>query len=337
MTLLRPAFRLSIGDQRIDTVAEPLASTVVDLTVLLDMSAAADRFEIVLGRVGSFAPARDDEATIELGYADEGEELVQVMHGIVDEVDARAERVRIVGFGAAALLSRNFAEKAFRDMAAAAIVRDLADRAGIGVVRSGSSETLPYYVVDSRRSFLAHMVDLADLTGFDIYLDTDDAIVFEPFANGQKVHPLRYARDVLDFVVERTTPLAGSVEAWGESPGASAGKQSWSWLTKDFAPRKGSAGSGAPFLLLERSALRTAEAAQRAADAAMTRILRRRLRGCIAVLGNPGVRLGDAIRLEDMRADDLNASFQVRAVRHSLNKRQGFVTEIGFQAIGASA
>jgi phage protein D len=173
---------------------------------------------------------------------------------------------------------------------------------------------------------------LAELTGFNLYCDTENGLIFESFGNGQEVYPLDYAEDVLDYRFERSTAHAERVEAWGESPGSSAGAESWSWLTKDFEPRRGSAGTGTPLRLLEHAALRTKETAQRAADALLKRVQDATLRGEVTILGNPGVNLGDSIRLQGMPDDDLNATWQVRGVRHRLTKSLGFLTTMRVHA-----
>ena len=335
MSLLRPAFRLTIGGQRIDSAGAPLSNTVTAVDVQLSMDPMrADQAVITAGQVGELTPAPDDEATVELGYADEGQDIVQVIAGTVAEVGPAVATERIVCLNAAARLARRTTATTFRDKRAGEIVRALAAEAGVTVTRTGSSSVLPYYVVDGRRSLLRHMADLAALTGFDLYLNQDDALVFEPFGTGGQTFPLAYATDVLAYSAARRPAAFGTVEAFGESPGSDSGAQSWSWLTKDFGPRKGSAGSGDPVLLLERSALRTGETAQAAADAAATRIARLRLTGRVRILGRPGLRLGDAIRLSNMPEDDLNATFQVRAVRHRIDKHAGFTTEVRFRSIG---
>ncbi|WP_168769504.1 hypothetical protein [Yoonia sediminilitoris] len=317
--------------------AEPLASTFVKINVRRDMAPLLDRFDLTVARVGALAPARGDDAVIALGFIGEDQEPVTVMTGVVDEVDAGPERVRIAGFGAGSLLSRSRTNQTFRDKSAGDILRELAASDNITVARTGQSEVLPYYVADARRSRFQHITELAYLSGFDLYADTDNALICEAFGNGQQVHPLSHGRDVLDYRVERTMAHANRVEAWGESPGSSAGAESWSWLAKDGAPQRGTAGSGDPLVLLEHSALRTAEAAQRAADAQLARLLNRRLRGYVTILGYPPVQLGDAIRLEDMPDDDLNATFQVRGLRHRIDKAAGFLTEVRFQSIGGTA
>lgn len=326
---LTPAYRLTLGDQRVDTTDEPQASTVVDLEVALDMDTPADRFALVLGQVGSFTPERDDEAVIELGY--DGAELTQVMAGTVVTVRPGIERRRVVGHGAAEALLRTFADETFEAKKAGEIVRDLAGRAGVDVATAEDGIDFPAYVVDGRRSVYHHLRDLADLSGFDLYVEAEGGLVFQRFAGGRTAHVFEFAKHVIALETFETPPRAGVVEAWGESPGASRGDESWAWLTKDFDRFKGSAGTGGRKLLLERSALRTAAAARTAALALQTAITRDGLRGRLLVLGRAEVRLGDSIRFRELPDDDLNVFFQVRSVVHRLTKRGGFTTTIGFR------
>jgi hypothetical protein len=186
--------------------------------------------------------------------------------------------------------------------------------------------------VDGRRSAYLHMHDLADLCGFDLYIDAEGQLVFKKFVGGETVHVFEFAKHIVELEVLRTPPQAGMVEAWGESPTGSQGDDAWAWLIKDFSSSKGSAGSGAR-LLLERSALRTAAAARAAATAALTAIQRRALRGRLLTIGRPQVKLGDAIQLRGMADESLNKNFQVRSVTHRITKPRGFTTAIGFRAI----
>src|SRR5258708_8113663 len=70
--MLKPAYKLTIGGNVVDTTDEPKASTVVDLAVYLDLDTPADAVQLTLGSVGFLKPKQDDDATIELGYADNG-------------------------------------------------------------------------------------------------------------------------------------------------------------------------------------------------------------------------------------------------------------------------
>jgi phage protein D len=86
-------------------------------------------------------------------------------------------------------------------------------------------------------------------------------------------------------------------------------------------------------LLKERPALRTREAAATAANAILTNIKRRTLRGNVVTIGRPQIKLGDAIRLRQLSDDSLNTLFQVRSVTHRITKLKGFTTTVGFRAI----
>ncbi|HEY9639992.1 MAG TPA: hypothetical protein V6C57_05880 [Coleofasciculaceae cyanobacterium] len=333
--MFQPAYKLIMGRKVIDTTDEPKASTVIDLTVNLDLDTPADRLTLILGQVGHFQPARDDEVKVELGYAD-GEDLVQVMAGKIVSLEPGLTVKRVVVYSAAAILLRTFVDQTYENKTAGQIVRDLADRAGVDVATADSGITFPAYVVNSQRSAYHHMLDLAELCGFDLYINADGEVVFEKFVSGNTVHVFEYGKHILQLELLQTPARASLVEAWGESPGGQGGSEAWAWLTKNFSNIKGSAGSGDARFLLERPALRTADAARTAAVAALTAIQRRSLRGRLLTLGQPQVKLGDAIRLSGLAEDALNQRYQVRSVAHHLTKQQGFTTAIGFQSLAST-
>ena len=332
--MLKPAYKLTIGEKIVDTTDEPKASTVVDLNVALDLDTPADSFALVLGNVGSLKPVRDDETKIELGYADNGG-FTQVITGKVVTIEASVTRTRIAGFSGADALLRTFVEQTFENKTAGAIVGDLADKAGLKVATADDGINFPAYVVDGRRSVYLHMQDLADLCGFDLYINSDGKLVFEKFINGKTVHIFEHAKHIVALEVQHTPQLAGLVEVFGESPGANRGEDSWAWLTTDFSGFKGSAGAG-PLLLKERPAVRTKDASRIAAEGALTRIQRRTLRGEVLTIGRPEVKLGDAIHFRGLADESLNTFFQVRTVKHRISKLGGFTTAVGFRAIQAS-
>ncbi|HEX2028735.1 MAG TPA: hypothetical protein VHF25_12145 [Nitriliruptorales bacterium] len=332
MTMLRPAYRLTLGEQIVDTTDEPRASTAVELRVRLDMDTPADGFTIVQGQVGGAAPQPHDDASIELGYTDTG--LEQVLTGRVVDVVPGFETKRIVGLSVEDLLLRHHENETFEATDAGSIVRALAERAGVDTDRVDDGIALPAFVVDRRRSVAAHVRDLAALCGFDTYVTPDGALVFEEFAGNRTAHPLRYGEHVLAVEVRRTRPAAGTVEVWGESPGASRGTESWAWLTKDFATWRGTAGSKAPTMLVERPAIRTAQSARAAAARTHVAVEHGSVTGRVLIQGRPSVRLGHLVRLEGFPLDDLDGNHQVRSVEHRITKAGGFLTDVGFRTAG---
>jgi phage protein D len=331
--MLTPAYKLSIGKTTIDSSKQAGASTVVDLTVNLDMNSAADRFTVVLGQVGGqLKPALRDKATVALGYADGGG-LTQVIAGSVVSLAPDLNTSRIVGYTDGESLLRSFFDQTYESRAAGAIVKDLASRAKVTVANAEDGIDFPAYVVDGRRSFSRHVSDLASLCGFDSYFNSDGKLIFEKFSTPKAVHVFEHTKDILELQVTRAPPSEGVVQAWGESPTSSKGPGSAAWLTKNFAPSKGTAGSGKPVFLLERPALRTSDAAKTAAVAAETQVQRDRLRGRLLSVGRPEVKLGDAVQLRAMPDVSLNKKFQVRSVTHRITKERGFTTEVGFRSI----
>ncbi len=329
--LLHPAYKLTIGEKIVDTTDEPQASTVVSISINLDIDTPADSFTLVLGQVGGFQPQRDDDAKIELGFADD--ELTQVMVGqVLTSQDALTTR-RINGHSAAQLLLTNFVNQTYEAKTAGQIVTALAEQAAVPVGNAEDGITFPAYVIDGRRPIYEHMHDLADLCGFDLYINADGELIFEKFHNGKTLHIFDYGKQIVALETVAAPATAVQVEAWGESPGGSQAEEAWAWLTKDFDGLKGSAGTGNPVMLLERPALRSATAAQTAADALFTQLQRRKLRGFLLSTGQPQVKLGDAIQLRNVPDDNLNRKFQVRSVKHHIDKSAGFTTKIGFRAL----
>ncbi|NJR48703.1 MAG: hypothetical protein HC780_03255 [Leptolyngbyaceae cyanobacterium CSU_1_3] len=329
--MFTPAYKLTIGRKVIDTTSEPQASTIVDLLVNLDLNMPSDRFVLVLGQVGSFRPQQEDEVTLELGYADG--DLTQVIEGTISSVEPGLITNRITGYSAASALLRAYVNQTFEGRTAGAIVRDLASRASVDISVAEDGILFPGYVIDGQRSLYHHFYDLAGLCGFDLYINSENQLVFKKFLNGNVVHIFEYGKQVLSLDVLKTPPRASSVEVWGESPGGSRDQQAWVWLTRDFSSSKTIVGSGAPKLLLERSTLRTRDATRIAANAALTAIQRRTLRGRLLAIGRATVKLGDAIRLQDVPDEALNDTFQVRSVTHHITKQNGFTTAIEFQSL----
>ena len=316
----------------IDTTEDAQASTIIDLQVMMDMDVAANQYSLKMGQVGGFRPAHGGEITIELGYAEE-DELVQVMKGASETVRPALGIRQVTGYCAATTLMRTRMDETFESKSAGDIVQTLADEAGVAVADVESGINFPAYVIDGRRNAYQHMQALADLCGFDVYLNHENELVFKKFNNGETIHIFDYAQHVLTLQVSQVKPKYQQTKVFGESPAGSESAEAWGWLTKDFSGSKGSAGSDEPAKLVENPALRTGQGAQAAADAALLAIQRDSLQGQLTVLGNPAIKLGDAVRLREVPEEPLNGTFQVRSVTHRITKKSGFITTVGFRSI----
>lgn len=328
--MLKPAYKVTLGSSVMDSAADPTRSTVVSLQVSVDLDTPADEAVIGLGRVDGPHPEIGDDVIVELGYA--GDSTTRVFTGAAAHVSPDFTATRVNALSPFLDLLTLRVEETFLSKSAGQIARDLAGRAGLTVESVEDGERFPAYVADGRRNAYQHIRALADKSGFDVYASADGAFVFRKFAGNITTHLFEYGKQILEMSVKEAPEAFGEVQAYGESPADSEGDQAFAWLTKSFNP--GLSGSGEPRLLLEDSSLRTRAAAAAAARAAARRLQQRRLTGRLRALGRPAVKLGHAVRVSGAPDDRMNDTFQVRRVRHRLDKNSGFTTEIHFWSMG---
>ena len=185
-TLLTPAYRLSIGHSVVDTTREPKASATTDLVVSVDIDAWPDSASLTLGQVGGIDAALQDNATVELGYADNGG-FTQVFTGLVETIRTSLLTRQVTFTSAARSLARLRVDQTYEGQTAGAIVKDLASQANVSVGTVDDGISFPAYVIDKRRTALAHIRELAALSGVDTYIDSDGKLVFQAFTTGQVV------------------------------------------------------------------------------------------------------------------------------------------------------
>jgi phage protein D len=329
----RPAYRLNLGSTRIDSIAEPMRSTVVSLDVSLDLDAPIDQAVIRLGRVDGPRPDVGDDIMLELGYADDS--MVRVFSGTVADIRGDITTIGVAGLSPMANLVSLQVAQTFRNKTAGEIVRELAGQADVPVDTVEDGVSFLAYVAESDRNAYQHIRALAENSGLHVYITPEGALAFRRLDGALTVHLFEYGKHIIDLTV-RATPLAASeVRVFGESPADAAGDAAFAWLTKSFDP--GTAGSGDTTLLIEDPSLRTRAAANTAAEAAARRLRQRTIVGRLRGLGHPQVKLGDGIRITGAPDDRMNATFQVRSLHHRLTKRQGFTTEITFWSLGDEA
>jgi phage protein D len=328
---LRPAYRLSFGSTRIDSIGDPGASTVTALTVELDLDTPVDQATVSLAQVGGVVPALGVDVVVELGDADEG--LTKVFTGTVTDVVPDITTHRVVAHGPMRALVGLSVDEMYLQRTAGSIVRDLCDRADLatGVVEDGVR--FPAYVADGARDAYRHVRALAEASGFDAYADPDGRLVFRRFGGAVTFHLYEYGAHIIEAATRAQPPWTTGVTVYGESPVDAVGDEAVGWLTKRFTP--GTAGAATATTRVVNAALRTNAAAQSAADAADLRWRRRSLTGRVRGLGRAAVALGDGVRIQGAPDGRLNGEFQVRSVRHHLTKRAGFTTEVGFWSLGS--
>lgn len=329
--MLKPSYKLKIGSTEIDLASDPLSGRLASLFVEKSMDTPADKFEIILGLPNRMKLENKDKAAIELGYADK---LSKVFQGTVEKITPTISSVTVEGLSPFTNLLNLRKNETRLNQKSGDIVNYLADEAGVDVTTAKDGFELPYYVIDSRKNAYEHCLGLAKKNGFDLYCNEEGELVFKKFTKTREDHKFTYASDIFSIQVFSSNPLYEGAEVCGESPVSSKGSDTWCWFIKDFSPNKGSQGDGEKAVLIQDSTIRTKDAAGTYANAKLTALKKAAIYGTAAVPGSPDVKLGDAVGFNDCPQNELNQVFQVRRVRHLLNKSRGFITEIGFSGTG---
>ena len=307
---------------------DPWRRSLVSLSVEAGLAPVVDSLEMVLA-ADSQAPsvAVGDAGTVSLGYADD--EDVLVFTGTIDRVTRGVDgTTRIGARNGGGELARLRLNQGYEQMSGADIASDLAGRCSLQTDVMASGETLAYVALDDRASAWTHVGALARRGGCIAYVGPDGKLHFVAPGSGDPVQTFHYGADILALDLAEVAPELGAVTVYGEGAAGSEGADAWAWIIKDPAAVTGSAGSGAPERGFSDRALRSAEAVGAAARALEDAAAARTLAGRLRVAGAPAVTVGSVVEIADAPTDALNGRFLVRGLRHRLEKRSGFVTEM---------
>lgn len=313
---------------------DPWQRSLISLTVEAALAPVVDALELVLSS-DSQAPsvAVGDAGTVSLGYAD-GENVL-VFTGTIDRVTRGLDGTTRVGArNGGGELARLRLNQGYEQMSGADIASDLAGRTSLQTDVMESGETLAYVALDDRTSAWSHLATLARRGGAVAYVSPDGKLHFVKPGSGDPVQTFHYGADILALDLADVAAELGEVSVFGEGAAGSQGADAWAWIIKDPAAVTGSAGSGAPERSFADRALRSAEAAGAAARGLADAAAARKLAGRLRVAGAPAVTVGSVVEIADAPGDTLNGRFLVRSLRHRLEKRSGFVTEMAIVSAG---
>jgi hypothetical protein len=319
--MLRPAYNIKIGSGSFDPAS---GGDVLSVSVECDLNVPLDVFSIML-RPGDKASSvkRGDEVSIEIG--NEGA-LTKVMTGMVESVRPGVTGIAVTGYSLAMVMAGIKLHQIYEKQASGAIVKDLVEKAGLKAKDPEDGITYPMYTIDTSRSIYEHMRELASLSGFDLFLNADGAVIFKKF-EGKKPKKFKYGRDIIGCEVREITPPYTSVKVIGESPASTKGSDKAHWLSKGGTGV--TSGNGDRVLIVRHPAIRDKDTADQVAAAKMESILVE-LAGTLKVLGNPKVGLGDTIEIKEMPDGRMNGEFEAVRVSHTMNGQEGYVTTIGW-------
>jgi len=275
-----------------------------------------------------------DTVVVELAN---GDRSARVMTAAVDTIHSTLEYTRIVARTALHTLAATRLNQTYQNQSVQQIIQDLAQQAGVDVGDVDTGSMYPCLLVHESTTALGAVADLARREGLDLYVDPDNKLMAKAFSKSSADHTLYYGIDLLELTLDHQPQLPAHVSVVGESPSSNQGSNAWPWIVKDASAVKSDVGSGNSLLALRDGALRSKDAADLFAKQKFGAGKDATARGRCRMLGNPMVKLGDAIEIKNAPKAELNGLFKVTRVRHVLSKREGFVTHLEFSGLDGAA
>jgi hypothetical protein len=328
VTGLAPTFALTAGGLRSRT-DEPVGGPT-RMVVDRGMDVACDGVRVDLAQRGDVAAG--DPLELALGH--DGEES-PVFVGEVAAVRPSLAGTQLRGVGVMTALLHLRTATTYAGRAAGDVVSDLLARAGLrpGVVENGP--TLPRYVVHPGRSAHAHLRELADRLGLELYSDRRGRVMFHAPPAPAPAEQYTFGRHLLEAAGQLRAGLPGAIYVGGESPASERGADTSHWLTRDEPGHPGVGESGDPRRVILDPVARTKDLVDRFAEGWWTVATRGRRRLRLTVLGRPELELGDPVSATGSPDGALDGSGYVRALRHAFSAHGGFITELTVTTGGA--
>jgi hypothetical protein len=317
VSLRRPAARITVDRQGLSLAEAAVAALSVDL----GFGPAHDRALLALwsgSRIAGVAPG--DEVALALGY---GDELVDVLTGAVEAVDATAAGVLVEVISKTIALSRARVAQAYVQQSVADIVRDLVAKAGGEAAELDADAKLGAYHVDERRPVWSHLVDLARLASRELAGDADGKVSIRQARRGLADKRLRRGAELVAWQLGRRAAPPDPVPVLPYGAASEVGADAWHLVLRQPDGEQPSGPSVIHPAVRDRD---LAGALDRGRAAARDR---RAVAGDAQITGDAELRPGALIELTD--AGEL-PTLRATAVRHVIDARGGFLTTLALEA-----
>ncbi len=166
---------------------------------------------------------------------DGGDGEVRCFAGRVSAISRATDHTRVVGHSGARSLARSRPVLTEEVQTADALIRDLADQAGVTVASASVGPQLSLFVVDGRQSALDAIVRLSRLYGADAWFDEDNHLhIAQRTLAPVPVHVLGHGRDLTGARSTTWSPDECARAVVGEGTGLPSGPDRH-WSVDDFA------------------------------------------------------------------------------------------------------
>jgi hypothetical protein len=275
-----------------------------------------------------------DTLAVELSRGDRSGKVITAE---VQSIESSLGQTTIVASTGKRKIATSRVSQVYENQSLDQIVNDFASQAQVSVGDVGSGSSYSYFVADESRNLVRQVAELAKRDGMDLYFDADNKLTLKKFEKTRADHTLYFGIDILDLRLLNTQPPADHLLIYGESPSSNQGSDTWHWFAKDLSSFRGELGQGVRTFAFQDSALKTKDAADSLATSRLGALKDQASRGVLKVLGNPALKLGDAIEIKNVAKPELNGLFKITSVRHVFNKREGFITWVDFSGQGGAA
>jgi hypothetical protein len=324
--MLRVSYQVKIGQLNFTGGDK---SQVIDLRSHSCLNVPVNSCRIILGMPKDLTINLEDSISLQLG-----DDKIQslVFTGKVSSVDWGIDRVIVYADSGFKSLITARLNVLFEKPSAGDIIKDIVqNRLKLPVAKIEDGLKFSVYTLGDRYLVYDQLQHLARQCGFDFYANTEDKAVFAQY-KAATTHECQYSENILTYTLDKVNKSITGVEIYGESPASQGqGEQAYSWLTKKEV--KGTAGSNSAMMLrLADPTARNQQVANKIA-AAVLQSLPQKSKGTLKILGNPQVKLGDAIQVSQMPISQQNGKFKITGVLHTLNRSNGFCTLINWEQV----
>jgi prophage tail gpP-like protein len=296
---------------------------LVELTLRQGFAPAVDYADLLVAQTPAApAAAIGDSARIRMGAAAAFED---VFNGSIVAVERRSDGLRRYRLGNAGYsLANSRLNQAVTQMSVADAIAFAIETTGAPMTNrvSGSDATLSQYVFDDSRSVWQHVAKLAELRGFDLWVDSAGELqLADQLEQGDTVQSFTFGSDVLSLNLWQRSPHSGAIVAFG---GGHA--DDGFTLRKQGGPNRSTGGDGAPQRFYRDGVLQSQDDLAARVSSATLRGHRRTTACEVSVPGSNVLAPGSVIAITAL--PDGDGKFLILSAEHTFNRREGWRTQL---------
>jgi hypothetical protein len=325
--LLFPTFEIEIGETVLNT--ENSSKQLQLIKIEREIDVPIDNLKLTFTNNGLNKIKNGDMISVSLGYDND---LFQVFKGYIDTIIFEIDHVFISALTSMIKLCQKKIDKIYQKQTTGLIVKDLISESNIAIKEDFDGIQLEYFYIDSNKSIYEHIQYLTKISGFNVFMNNNDEITIKKFQNTKEDHIIEYGKDILSIEQFFVFPNITKVKVVGESPSMSKGKKTSHWLTKESIESeveqksKNKSTSKKNLIIIEKN-IKDSNVAETVAKSLLSDFsLSKSIN--VKTLGKEKLLLGDIVSIVNMPNEVYNGKYHIDKIHHSLDKQQGFITQI---------